>query len=258
MKFNTIQHILQTIRTRHNLTQVEFAEKIFVSRQTVSNWERGISTPPVTALTIIAKTFNMPLPEIVSALKGQQTDKAYTAERQLLVDAFLSLLSRHNGVYCDIDLIIQEAGIAHQHAIKLFNSPSAILQYIAKQIDAQVIAALSNSTATDPFEMIADYVLPVLYDNNHTLKILYTGHYANGEWLYFLKKVYIKWATPFFENYNLGTAPVSREFAIDLTVKTTLAIISTWLTQPIPTKPDDFRQTFLHLAHTPIAQIVSP
>ncbi len=93
MKFNTIQHILQTIRTRHNLTQVEFAEKIFVSRQTVSNWERGISNPPVTAPTIIAKTFNMPLPEIVSALKGQQTDKAHTAERQLLVDAFLSLLS---------------------------------------------------------------------------------------------------------------------------------------------------------------------
>ncbi len=85
---NTIQHILQNIRTRHNLTQVEFAEQIFVSRQTVSNWERGISIPPVAALTIIAKTFNMPLPEIVSALEGQQTDKTHTAERQLLVDAF--------------------------------------------------------------------------------------------------------------------------------------------------------------------------
>ncbi|WP_246574175.1 helix-turn-helix domain-containing protein [Leuconostoc miyukkimchii] len=230
MKFNTMQHVLQNIRTRHNLTQADFAEKIFVSRQTVSNWERSISTPPVTALTIIANTFDMPLTELMTALEGEQPDNNHTAERQLIVDAFLSLLQQHNGTYCDMAQIIQESVIAYHRAMTLFDSPSAILQYIAKQLDAQVIAALDTNTVGDPFEMIADYVLPVLYDNSHTLKILYSGHYANGEWLYFLKNAYIKWATPFFDNYDLKTAPISRKFAVELTVKTT--------------------SNYIHLAHT--------
>lgn len=173
-----MQHVLQNIRTRHNLTQADFSEKIFVSRQTVSNWERSISTPPVTALTIIANTFDIPLTELMTALEGEQPDNNHTAERQLIVDAFLSLLQQHNGTYCDMAQIIQESGIAYHRAMTLFDSPSAILQYIAKQLDAQVIAALDTNTVGDPFEMIADYVLPVLYDNNHTLKILYSGHYT--------------------------------------------------------------------------------
>ena len=258
MKFNTIQHTLQNIRTKQNLTQVDFAEKIFVSRQTVSNWERGISIPPVTALSIIANTFDVPLTQLLSALDGEQANREHAAERQLIVEAFLTLLHRHNGQYSTIDLIIAESGIDYEHAITLFNSPSAILQYIAQQIDAQVIAAVDNYSDDDPLMMIADAVLPVLYQHNHTLKILYTGHYANGEWLTFLKNSYQKWAAPFFDNYDITTAPVSRKFAIELTVKTTLSIISTWLTQPVPTPPDQFRQTFLHLTRTPIIELICP
>ena len=143
MKFNTIQHTLQNIRTKQNLTQVDFAEKIFVSRQTVSNWERGISIPPVTALSIIANTFDVPLTQLLSALDGEQANREHAAERQLIVEAFLTLLHRHNGQYSTIDLIIAESGIDYEHAITLFNSPSAILQYIAQQIDAQEIGRAS-------------------------------------------------------------------------------------------------------------------
>lgn len=32
-----------TLRKKHGLSQEQFAEKISVSRQTVSNWERGVS-----------------------------------------------------------------------------------------------------------------------------------------------------------------------------------------------------------------------
>ncbi len=73
---------------------------------------------------------------------------------------------------------------------------------------------------------------------------------------FIFKKEYIKWATPFFDHYNLNTAPITRTFAIELTVKMTLSIISTWLTQPLPTPPEEFRQTFLHLTKTPLTKLV--
>ena len=256
MKINTIQQTLKNIRIKNNLTRIEFAQQIFVSRQTASNWERGISTPPVSALSIIANTFNVALPELLMALEGNQANSNHSAERQIIANAFLSILSRTNGTYCDMATIVQESGIHPHRAKTLFRSPSDILQYIAQQLDAQVVAALSTATTTDPFEMIADTVLPVLSDNNHTLKVLYSGNYANGEWIYFLKKEYIKWATPFFDHYNLNTAPITRTFAIELTVKMTLSIISTWLTQPLPTPPEEFRQTFLHLTKTPLTKLV--
>lgn len=34
---------LKELRLEHQLTQEELAQKIFVSRQTISNWENGVS-----------------------------------------------------------------------------------------------------------------------------------------------------------------------------------------------------------------------
>ena len=55
-----------TLRKKHGLSQEQFAEKISVSRQTVSNWERGIAVPDVETLNLIAKLFDTDLSAIVN------------------------------------------------------------------------------------------------------------------------------------------------------------------------------------------------
>ena len=45
------------IREENNLTQDEMAEKIFVTRQAISKWERGISYPSLDVLRLISKEF---------------------------------------------------------------------------------------------------------------------------------------------------------------------------------------------------------
>ena len=49
------------IRKDNNLTQDELAEKYFVTRQTISNWEIGKSYPDLETLVKISNDFNISL-----------------------------------------------------------------------------------------------------------------------------------------------------------------------------------------------------
>lgn len=49
---------IRDLRVKQNLTQDELAEKLFVTRQTVSNYETGRSRPDVEMLTSIAEALN--------------------------------------------------------------------------------------------------------------------------------------------------------------------------------------------------------
>ena len=49
---------LKRIRKRENLSQELLAEKLMVTRQTISNWERGNSYPDLDMLVQISETLN--------------------------------------------------------------------------------------------------------------------------------------------------------------------------------------------------------
>lgn len=51
--------ILKEIRTKNNLTQDEMAERLFVTRQAVSRWENGDTTPNTEILKEISKKFDV-------------------------------------------------------------------------------------------------------------------------------------------------------------------------------------------------------
>ena len=51
--------VLLELRKRENLTQDELAEKLFVTRQAVSRWESGETTPNTETLKSLSKLFNV-------------------------------------------------------------------------------------------------------------------------------------------------------------------------------------------------------
>jgi transcriptional regulator with XRE-family HTH domain len=53
------QNVISDIRKKNNLTQDELAEKLFVTRQAVSRWEKGVTTPTIDTLKLISKIFNI-------------------------------------------------------------------------------------------------------------------------------------------------------------------------------------------------------
>lgn len=53
------EDVLKNIRVKNNLTQDEMAEKLSVSRQAVSRWENGDSTPNIETLKQISIAFDV-------------------------------------------------------------------------------------------------------------------------------------------------------------------------------------------------------
>lgn len=56
---------LRRIRKQKGISQKELAEKIHVQRQTVSSYERGISTPDIYILIAMADYFGISMDELV-------------------------------------------------------------------------------------------------------------------------------------------------------------------------------------------------
>ncbi|MEO1769585.1 helix-turn-helix domain-containing protein [Candidatus Enterococcus ferrettii] len=60
-----INQMIKTKRKEHKLTQEQLAEKIFVSKKTISNWETGKTTPDIDSLIRLARLFNLSLDTIL-------------------------------------------------------------------------------------------------------------------------------------------------------------------------------------------------
>ena len=52
-------------RNQNGWSQEVLAEKVFVSRQTVSNWENGKSYPDIHSLVLLGNIFNISLDELI-------------------------------------------------------------------------------------------------------------------------------------------------------------------------------------------------
>ena len=57
----TVAEMIKKTRIDNNMTQEEYANKFFISRQTVSSWENGRSIPELQTLIDICNTYKMSL-----------------------------------------------------------------------------------------------------------------------------------------------------------------------------------------------------
>lgn len=65
-----IGKVISDIRSQHNLSQDEMAEKLFVTRQAVSRWEKSETTPSIDTLKLISKEFNVPANVLLGIQEG--------------------------------------------------------------------------------------------------------------------------------------------------------------------------------------------
>lgn len=62
---NKFPEQLKKIRKNNNMTQDELANKLFVTRQAISKWESGDSTPDLNNLIKLTDIFNISLDQLV-------------------------------------------------------------------------------------------------------------------------------------------------------------------------------------------------
>ncbi len=56
---------IKKYRTEANLSQEELADKVFVSRQTISNWENDKSYPDIKSLVLLSEIFHISLDNLI-------------------------------------------------------------------------------------------------------------------------------------------------------------------------------------------------
>lgn len=70
---------IKRLRKENNLTQDALAERLFVTRQTVSYWETGRSQPALDMLGDLATALNCSPLDIISAKKQKMTSEHFVA-----------------------------------------------------------------------------------------------------------------------------------------------------------------------------------
>ena len=60
-----ISQVLKDKRKEYGFNQEELAEKILVSKKTISNWETGKTTPDLESLLRLSDLFNLSLDELI-------------------------------------------------------------------------------------------------------------------------------------------------------------------------------------------------
>ena len=53
------KNVIYELRTRMGLSQEELAERVYVTRQAVSRWETGETTPNTETLKLLSKLFDV-------------------------------------------------------------------------------------------------------------------------------------------------------------------------------------------------------
>ena len=70
MENNIIGENIVKFRKQQNMTQADLANKLSFTYQTISSWERGISTPDVDTLTNLCQIFNVSMDELCGIQKN--------------------------------------------------------------------------------------------------------------------------------------------------------------------------------------------
>ncbi len=63
---NKIGNFIKELRTERNWSQEDLAAKLYISRQSVSKWEIGQTTPSMSIMIKLAEIFELTLPEIIN------------------------------------------------------------------------------------------------------------------------------------------------------------------------------------------------
>lgn len=70
--FEQIGHFLRDKRESRGISQTEVAEVLGVKPQFVSNWERGMSSPPLRLLKVVTRMYGIPDQELLDFMLAEQ------------------------------------------------------------------------------------------------------------------------------------------------------------------------------------------
>ncbi len=128
---------IRELRKKQGLTQASFAERLFVTPQAVSQWERGITIPDTDKLVDIAAVLHT----TVSKLTGGET----TGQDWIIADSLFS----PDHMYSRIAVTAELKGLRETSSALRFMKKQHEGQYGKPSLFSDVKSALYRSSADD-------------------------------------------------------------------------------------------------------------
>ena len=85
---------VRDLRIRQNLTQQQLADKIFVARKTISNWEGGIRKPDVSMIGRVARSLGVEVSELLDDSTSESTPPTIimVEDEPIILTGFIHIL----------------------------------------------------------------------------------------------------------------------------------------------------------------------
>ena len=131
------------LRKQNGFSQEEFAEKIGVSRQAVSSWERGIATPDVETLNALAKLFDVDLSSLINGESFERKKSKDTAPYRTAL------------LIASIVLMITHFILAFLGKIEIF--PVVLIPGVLVSLSVLIHFVFRHTTAQNDFSIIAGF-----------------------------------------------------------------------------------------------------
>ena len=128
---------LYELRKKNNLSQEELAEKLGVSRQAVSKWERSEASPDTDNLIALAKIYGLSLDELIYGEKTEE-DKEDATTEQVTDDedtSYINIDDDGNKITIGPDGIVVEE--KDGNTVKI-NLGGKIMEKVMKKIETEV------------------------------------------------------------------------------------------------------------------------
>lgn len=175
--------------------------------------------------------------------------------RKKIINAFFELaINNPEKTNFTMTEIAHQAGLTRQAIYrKHFKNFQEIINYVHTLIDEQIYQVYSNydiTTDGNPFDYVADNILPVIYERRKWISCLYTSA-IDPSFEQFIVSTYAKWGMkniqPQSEKFHLSNNALTQ-----LIIEQTMIIIKNWIIQENPTPPDEFKDDFLKLIKSPL------
>lgn len=221
------------MRTKNNLTQLNVAEKLNITPQAVSKWERCESMPDITLLPEIAEMYGITVEDILTAgtvwqdndfVDIMQTLSTFVDEQifekvlrelekaksvqelSIPMDIFMALGTRQKDILLDILLNMDGYGVVIDDILQYLNTAqrARLIRRVAENGDYEVLENLIPfMTRTTRAEIVLlllkrqrfDFLEEMLLFLNHEQKDFIIHYFIDNEWSYEVLESFM----PFFD-----------------------------------------------------------
>ncbi|MGU9560390.1 helix-turn-helix domain-containing protein, partial [Lactiplantibacillus pentosus] len=121
----TFAESLKKLRHDNSLTQSELAEKLYISRQSISKWELNKSYPDIDKLILLSKIFDISIDELLGQDKLLRKDiimKSTLYRKSISILKYLGLLVATILLFLGLNFWSNQLDDLHIQDVKIYNT----------------------------------------------------------------------------------------------------------------------------------------